>query len=241
MAMTSAEQALWCVIPAAGRGRRFGGDRPKQHIGIAGKSLLAWTLERLASHRRIAGLVVVLAADDSSARVDANTFGKPIIAVIGGAERADSVLAGLRGLPETVAATDFVLVHDAARPCVRHVDIDSLIERGMRAGGALLAAPVRDTLKRADADGFVLETEPRESCWRAMTPQMFRRAELTAALESARRDGIIVSDEAMAMERAAFKPLLVEGSDDNIKVTTPADYYLVEYFLSRDSKSKDGK
>ena len=239
--MTSAEQGLWCVVPAAGRGRRFGADRPKQHVGIAGKSLLTWTLERLASHRRIAGLVVVLAADDVDALAAATLHGKPQLTVIGGAERADSVLAGLRGLPETVAATDFVLVHDAARPCVRHVDIDSLIERGMQAGGALLAAPVRDTLKRADADGFVLETEPRESCWRAMTPQMFRRAELTAALESARRDGIIVSDEAMAMERAAFKPLLVEGSDDNIKVTTPADYYLVEYFLSRDSKSKDGK
>ncbi len=221
-------------MAAAGRGRRFDPDRPKQHIGIAGKSLLTWTLERLAAHPRIAGLVVVLAADDPQARENSQIFGKPVLTVIGGAERADSVLAGLRGLPDTVVDSDFVLVHDAARPCVRHVDIDALIERGMPAGGALLAAPVRDTLKRADADGFVLETEPRELRWRAMTPQMFRRAELTAALESACRDGILVSDEAMAMERTAFKPLLVEGSDDNIKVTTPADLALAEFLLLRE-------
>ncbi|MBL0164104.1 MAG: 2-C-methyl-D-erythritol 4-phosphate cytidylyltransferase [Xanthomonadales bacterium] len=239
--MAASETGLWCVVPAAGRGRRFDADRPKQHIGIAGKSLLTWTLERLAAHPRIAGFVVVLAADDPLAHARIGIFGKPALTVIGGAERADSVLAGLRGLPDTVADAAFVLVHDAARPCVRHADIDALIDRGMPAGGGLLAAPVRDTLKRADANGFVLETEPREARWRAMTPQMFRRAELTAALESARRDGVIVSDEAMAMERAAFKPLLVECSDDNIKVTTPADYFLVEYFLLRDSKSKDGK
>ena len=221
-------------MPAAGRGRRFGADRAKQHVEIAGKSLLTWTLERLASHPRIAGLIVVLAADDADGLVEANPDGKPRLTVAGGTERADSVLAGLRGLPETVSATDFVLVHDAARPCVRHADIDALIERGMPAGGALLAAPVRDTLKRADAYGHVLETEPRDSRWRALTPQMFRRAELSAALEAARRDGIIVSDEAMAMELMGFKPLLVEGSDDNIKVTTPADHALAEYLLLRE-------
>lgn len=233
--MTSAEQGLWCVVPAAGRGRRFGADRPKQHVGIAGKSLLTWTLERLASHPRITGLIVVLAADDTEMRAELEIGGKPRLTVSGGAQRADSVLAGLRGLPDTVAATDFVLVHDAARPCIRHADIDALIKHGMPAGGALLAAPVRDTLKRADANGLVLETEPRESRWRALTPQMFRRAELTAALESASRDGIIVSDEAMAMERTGFRPLLVEGSDDNIKVTTPADLALAEYLLRGDS------
>ena len=233
--MINAEQGLWCVVAAAGRGRRFGADRPKQHVAIAGKSLLTWTLERLASHPRIAGLIVVLAADDVEAQMDANFGGKPCFSVSGGAERADSVLAGLRGLPESVTATDFVLVHDAARPCVRHADIDSLIERGMLAGGALLAAPMRDTLKCADATGHVLETEPRDSRWRALTPQMFRRAELTSALESAKRDGIIISDEAMAMELTGFRPLLVEGHDDNIKVTTRADLALAEYLLIRES------
>ncbi|MEO7014889.1 MAG: 2-C-methyl-D-erythritol 4-phosphate cytidylyltransferase [Dokdonella sp.] len=233
--MTNAEQGLWCVVPAAGRGRRFGADRPKQHVAIAGKSLLTWTLGRLAAHPRISGLIVVVAADDLNALLDMIPCRKPVITVIGGAERADSVLAGLRGLPESVTATDFVLVHDAARPCVRHADIDSLIERGMLAGGALLAAPMRDTLKCADATGHVLETEPRDSRWRALTPQMFRRAELTSALESAKRDGIIISDEAMAMELTGFRPLLVEGHDDNIKVTTRADLALAEYLLIRES------
>ncbi|HET9032978.1 MAG TPA: 2-C-methyl-D-erythritol 4-phosphate cytidylyltransferase [Dokdonella sp.] len=231
--MTSAERGFWCVVPAAGRGRRFGGDRPKQHVEIAGKSLLGWTLERLASHPSIVGIVVVVAHDDASAGVETVFNGKRLLNVTGGEERADSVLAGLHGLPDSVADSDFVLVHDAARPCVRHADISALIERGMAAGGALLASPLRDTLKRADASGHVIETEPRESRWRALTPQMFRRAELMAALESARDDGVIVSDEAMAMERAGFKPLLVEGSDDNIKLTTPADRAFLEYLLKR--------
>lgn len=222
------------MVPAAGRGRRFGGELPKQHVEIAGKSLLEWTLDRISSHPAIGGIVVVVAADDVRPRAGTMTNGKTLISVTGGAERADSVLAGLRGIPETVAGTDFILVHDAARPCVRHADIDALIEHGMQAGGALLAAPVRDTLKRADTMGHVLETEPRESRWRALTPQMFRRAELIAALESASRDGIIVSDEAMAMERAGFRPLLVEGHDDNIKITTPADFALAEYLLLRE-------
>ncbi len=234
MAMKDAERALWCVVPAAGRGHRFGADKPKQHVEIAGKSLLEWTLQRLTTHASIAGIVLVVAASEACANTETTLNGKPLLRVVGGAERADSVLAGLHGLPESVADTDFVLVHDAARPCVRHADISALIERGGAAGGGLLAAPLRDTLKRADANGVVIETESRESRWRALTPQMFRRGELVAALESSRRDGVVVSDEAMAMELAGFKPLLVEGSDDNIKVTTPADFALVEYLLRTD-------
>lgn len=237
MPMRVNEQHLWCVVPAAGRGHRFGGELPKQHVEIAGKSLLNWTLERLAAHQDITGIVVVVAADDRHARIPSSLNDKSVIHVVGGAERADSVLAGLRALPDEVADEAFVLVHDAARPCVRHADIDALIERGVPAGGALLAAPMRDTLKRADANGHVLETEPRDSRWRAMTPQLFRRAELIAALESARAAGVVVSDEAMAMERIGFKPLLVEGSDDNLKVTTPADRALAEYLLRREAVS----
>lgn len=232
--MTNVDGGLWCVVPAAGRGRRFGADRPKQHVEIAGKSLLTWTLQRLAAHSRIIGLIVVVAADDADPLAQSVCCGKPCLSVPGGTERADSVLAGLRRLPGSVAAADFVLVHDAARPCVRHADIDALIERGMPAGGALLAAPLRDTLKHADANGHVLETEPRDARWRALTPQMFRRVELTAALESARSSGISVGDEAMAMELAGFRPLLVEGSEDNIKVTTAADLALAEYLLLRE-------
>ena len=233
--MTVSERGLWCVVPAAGQGTRFGSALAKQHVEIAGKTLLSWTLQRLCSHQRIAGVVLVVAADDTHALPTTSCAGKPLLSVNGGAQRADSVLAGLCALPGSVGDEDFVLVHDAARPCVQHRDIDALIERGVAAGGALLASPLRDTLKRADSRGYVIDTEPRESRWRALTPQMFRRAELVAALESARQDDVIVSDEAMAMERAGFKPLLVEGSDDNIKVTTPADLAFVEYLLSRET------
>jgi 2-C-methyl-D-erythritol 4-phosphate cytidylyltransferase len=231
--MLASRAGLWCVVPAAGQGRRFGAEVPKQYIEIAGRTLLEWTLDRLTAQHRIAGIMLVVAADDSRVISSESCHDKPVLRVHGGAERADSVLAGLRALPDEVADDAFVLVHDAARPCVRHADIDALIDQGVPAGGALLAAPLRDTLKRSDASCRVVETEPREGRWRAMTPQMFRRGELIAALESARRQGIIVSDEAMAMERAGHRPLLVEGCDDNLKVTTPADTALAEYLLLR--------
>jgi 2-C-methyl-D-erythritol 4-phosphate cytidylyltransferase len=232
--MLASKAGLWCVVPAAGQGRRFGAGVPKQYIDIAGRVLLEWTLDRLTSHDRIAGIMLVVASDDAKAISSECCHDKPVLRVPGGAERADSVLAGLRGLPDGVADDAFVLVHDAARPCVRHTDIDALIDQGVPAGGALLAAPLRDTLKRSDADARVLETVPRELRWRALTPQMFRRNELIAALESARREGVIVSDESMAMERMGCRPLLVEGSDDNLKVTTPADLALAEYLLLRE-------
>ena len=232
--MPSTEAALWCVVPAAGRGARFGGDRPKQYLPLAGKPLLLHTLERLAAHPRIAGLMVALAADDPHWPGMASLHGKPVRTCIGGGERADSVLAGLRALADEVPSNQFVLVHDAARPCVREDDISRLIELGVAAGGALLAAPLRDTLKRADADGFSVGTEPREARWRALTPQMFRLGELVAALESARAAGIVVTDEAMAMERAGHRPLLVEGAESNIKVTTPADMMLAQFLLGRE-------
>ena len=228
-----ASDALWCVVPAAGRSTRVGGEVPKQYLSIAGKPLLLHTLERLAGHPRIAGLMVALAADDSCWPGIQSLAGKPVLRTIGGGERADSVLAGLHGLREQVADTQFVLVHDAARPCVAHADISRLIELGVLAGGALLAAPVRDTLKRADARARVVATEPRESRWRALTPQLFRYGELVAALESAQADGAAVTDEAMAMERRGVRPLLVEGNEDNIKVTTRADLALAEFLLSQ--------
>lgn len=226
----------WCVVPAAGRGRRFGGDVPKQYLRLGDKPLLLHTLERLAAHPRIAGLMLVCAADDTSwAAGLIEVLGKPLLRCAGGAERADSVLAGLRALPASVAALDGVLVHDAARPCVRAADISRLIELAVPAGGGLLAAPLRDTLKRADAASRSVATEPRESRWRALTPQLFPRAALEQALAQASADGVAVTDEAMAMERCGFAPLLVEGAEDNIKVTTPADLALAEFLLARTS------
>lgn len=231
--MATETNALWCVVPAAGRGARFGGAVPKQYLPLAGRPLILHTLERLAAHPRIGGLMVVLAAQDAWWPGVQTIARKPLRTAIGGSERVDSVLAGLHALPREVDDTRFVLVHDAARPCLRYEDLGRLIAEGVPAGGALLGAPLRDTLKRADGANRSLETEKRETRWRALTPQLFRRGELTAALERARNQGAAITDEAMAMEHAGFRPLLVEGAEDNIKVTTPADLALAEFLLER--------
>lgn len=225
---------IWAVIPAAGRGTRFGGDVPKQYLEAAGKPLIAHALDALLSHERIEGVVVALAADDARWLGWTSLHGKPVLRCTGGGERADSVLAALHALPAELMGDALVLVHDAARPNLRASDIDRLIDAASNHDdGAVLAAPVRDTLKRAGHDSRIAATEPRDGLWRALTPQAFRRAPLTAALERARADGVVVTDEAMAMERTGVRPMLVEGREDNIKVTTPADLMLVEFLLTR--------
>jgi 2-C-methyl-D-erythritol 4-phosphate cytidylyltransferase len=231
--MATSDDRFWCVVPAAGRSTRIGGDCPKQYLPIAGKPMLLRTLERLATHPRIGGLMVVLAATDTLWPGLEAIAGKPVLTCVGGEERADSVLAGLNGLRTHVADEQFVLVHDAARPLVSAGDISRLIELGAPAGGGLLAIPLRDTLKRAQAGNRVVATEAREERWRALTPQMFRYGELVSALQAARTSGIAVTDEAMAMERAGHSPLLVEGAESNIKVTTSADLLLAEFLIDR--------
>lgn len=225
--------SVWCVVPAAGRGTRVGGSCPKQYLPLAGRTLIEHTLDRLAAHPQITGLMVVLGVQDNLWPDIKVLNGKPVMTCVGGNERSDSVLAGLRALPVAVADDDFVLVHDAARPCVRLTDIDKLIAQAGAAHGGLLGAPLRDTLKLSDEHARSTLTEPRERRWRAFTPQMFRRADLIAALGDAVRLETAVSDEAMAMERAGFLPLLIEGAEDNIKVTTAADFALAEFLLSR--------
>ncbi|MBB5209491.1 2-C-methyl-D-erythritol 4-phosphate cytidylyltransferase [Chiayiivirga flava] len=225
---------IWAVVPAAGRGSRLGGEIPKQHRPLLGRPLIRHTLERLAAHPRIAGLLVVLARDDAFWPGWRELRGKPVLTATGGAERADSVLAGVRALPADVRAQDWVLVHDAARPCLRHDDLDRLIDHGSAHGvGAILATPVSDTLKRAAADGSIAHTETRAGLWRALTPQLFRRGTLQRALEAATLAGIAITDEAMALERIGLAPLLVEGAADNIKVTTAADLAFAEFLLAR--------
>lgn len=231
--MSGTDLGVWCVVPAAGRGSRFGGEVPKQYLTLRGRPLLQLTLERLAANSHVAGLMVAIAVNDRNWPGIATCAGKPVMTTIGGNERSDSVLAGLRALRGNVRDDDFVLVHDAARPCVPVQDVTRLVELGVPAGGALLAAPLRDTLKRADSSGCVEATEPREGRWRALTPQLFRLGELVAALESARASGIEATDEAMAMERMGHRPLLVEGAESNIKITTPADLALAEFILAR--------
>ena len=224
----------WAVVPAAGRGTRFGGGVPKQYLEVAGEPLLAHSLRALLAHPAVEGAVVVLATDDTL-WPGWNTFaGKPILACMGGDARADSVLAGLAALLDSVRADDFVLVHDAARPNLRLEDLEQLLERGRNDPvGAILATPVRDTLKRAGDDGGIDGTQPRERLWHALTPQLFRRLQLTRALEAARRDELAVTDESMAMERQGLRPLLVEGAEDNFKITTPADLARFAFILTQ--------
>ena len=234
MSPTQVRGSVWAIVPAAGRGIRFGGEVPKQYLPVAGKPLVEHALRALLAHPVVEGVVVALAAGDDRWPGWESLEGKPVRTCTGGDERAESVLAGLAALPESVRADDFVLVHDAARPNLAAADLGRLLEVG-RADpvGAILAAPVRDTLKRAGDDGGIDATEPRERLWRALTPQLFRRFQLTRALEAAHDGGLAVTDESMAMERQGHRPLLVEGREDNLKVTTPADLALFEFILSR--------
>ncbi|MET0717867.1 MAG: 2-C-methyl-D-erythritol 4-phosphate cytidylyltransferase [Pseudoxanthomonas sp.] len=225
---------IWVVVPAAGRGARFGGEIPKQYLSVGGQPLIAYTLAALLGHPAIEGAVVALSENDADWPGWDSFSGKPILACVGGATRAGSVLAALNSLPADVMADDFVLVHDAARPNLRQQDLQQLLERGRNDPvGAILAAPVRDTLKRAGDDGGIDATEPRQHLWRALTPQLFRRLQLTRALEEAGKAGIEVTDESMAMELRGLRPLLVEGSEDNLKITTPADLARFEFILSQ--------
>mgnify|MGYP005752457557 FL=1 len=226
----------WAVVPAAGRGTRFGAPLPKQYLPLGGRLVIEHSLRAVLDHPSVDGVVVALAPGDSDWPGWREVGGKPVLTCTGGAERADSVLAALHALPASLDEQQWVLVHDAARPCLHRDDLARLLELGQADPvGALLAAPVRDTLKRADDQGRALATEPRASLWRALTPQLFRRGGLTRALEAARRAGAGVTDEAMAMERLGLKPRLVEGREDNLKITTPADLALAEFILSRGS------
>ena len=224
----------WALVPAAGSGRRFGAEIPKQYMKAAGKPLIEHALDALLRHDAIEGVVLALSAGDPHWPGWTTLHGKPVLTCIGGGERADSVLAALRALPADLAADVIVLVHDAARPNLSSEDISRLHDAAVvHADGAILAAPVRDTLKRADGDTRIAVTESRDGIWRALTPQAFRRDLLQRALEAARADGVEVTDDAQAVERLGLHPLLVEGREDNLKVTTPADLALAEFLLSR--------
>lgn len=206
--------------------------RPKQYLPLLGRAMLLHTLERLGRYPRLRGLVVGIAADDAYWPTLATEIPNLLITYVGGAERAQTVLNGLRSLETYAAPDDWVLVHDAARPCVRHTDIDALLAAvAGHADGGLLALPLTDTVKRADHNGCVEDTVARAGLWRALTPQVFRLAALSDALESAMRAGVEITDEASAMEYSGARPRLVHGHADNIKITVPEDLALAELFL----------
>lgn len=225
----------WAVVPAAGAGRRFGGETPKQYLQIAGQTVMQHTLNRLCQALPLSACIVPISADDQAAAQLDYTHTELIRFVHGGAERMDSVLAGLRSLINVADAADWVLVHDVARPCVAPSSLQKLMsELADDAVGGILAVPVRDTLKRGDS-GQVQATVSRDGLWQAQTPQMFRYGLLLAALQSAVQAGRVVTDEASAMEQAGHPVRLVEGRSDNIKVTYADDLPLAAAILMAQS------
>ena len=220
------------MVPAAGGGSRLGADRPKQYVALRGRPILLHTLDRLASYPRLRGILLGIAADDAYWPALNSSVPKLIGTYVGGAQRAQTVLNGLQVLDQHAGPEDWVLVHDAARPCLRHADIDRLLAAvSGYADGGLLALPLSDTLKRAGDDNAVSETVTRTGLWRALTPQAFPIAALRHALDVALRAGIEITDEASAMEYTGAHPRLVPGHADNIKITLPGDLALAELYL----------
>lgn len=213
------------------------GEIAKQYLPLFGKTVIEHSLQRLHSHASIAGMVVAMPANDDYGQQLLLGFpaqGKPLLSVSGGAERAHSVLNALRRLAEIAQTEDWVLVHDAVRPCLRHEDIDKLVTTlHQHPVGGLLGVRVNDTMKRVDAAGNILQTLDREQLWHAQTPQMFRLGLLTEALSHAIEHGLQVTDEASAMALTGVLPAMVEGHADNIKITRAPDLILAQFYLEQ--------
>lgn len=228
-----APAAIVAIVPAAGVGSRMQADRPKQYLTIDGKTVLEHTVDKLLSHTLISRVIVAISEDDPYYPTLALSQREEVIRVPGGKERADSVLSGLSYVA-LHQLSEWVMVHDAARPCVRLQDIDSLVEQAQSHHcGAILASPVRDTMKRANGQQEIDHTVEREALWHALTPQMFKTEQLTQALSSALSEGVAITDEASALEWLGESPALVKGSADNIKITQPEDLALAEFYLTR--------
>jgi 2-C-methyl-D-erythritol 4-phosphate cytidylyltransferase len=230
----------WLVMPAAGVGTRFGERIPKQYAALRGRTVIEWALAPFLGDGRCAGAAVALASGDTwwpkvAERIPAVTVCQ------GGAERSESVRNGLLALNRRAKPDDWVLVHDAARPCLPMADLDRLIAQvEAHPVGGILAQPVADTLKRAvraDAAPAIETTVERTSLWRAGTPQMFRFGLLLAALDVALAGKRFPTDESQALEWQGHQPLLIDGSAANIKITTAADLALAHSLLAaRDTK-----
>lgn len=216
-------------MPAAGIGRRFGAERPKQYAPLCGRTVIEWALAPFLADPRCAGAVVALAQDDPYWTAVACTA---VRVAPGGQERSHSVRNGLAALADRAQLEDWVLVHDAARPCLARADLDRLLEEiADHPVGGLLATPAADTLKRADSARDVQQTVDRAGLWRALTPQMFRYGRLCEALERAHAAGRIPTDEAQAIEWLGERPRLVEGAAANLKITSAADLAIAAALL----------
>ncbi len=226
--------SVWAVVPAAGSGRRMAAEVPKQYLKLNGVPILEHTLRALLACPDIRGVVVVLDPSDRRADAIPSLSDPRVTTASGGAERADSVLAGLEAITAEAGVKDWVLVHDAARPCISVTTLRALITSCLSEGvGGVMAQASVDTLKHVSDDNRVVETLDRKVIWRAQTPQMFKLTELTSALSSAIASEAAITDESMAMELAGYPVSILEGPSTNIKITVPADLEIAEILLRR--------
>ena len=230
---------VWAVVPAAGIGSRMQADRPKQYLLLNNQPVIVHSLQRLISHPLIEGVVVALSANDPywpSLNLPSHW---PIHTTLGGEHRADSVSNALEFLKNLTQQDPWVLVHDAARPCIRHSDIDSMLQQlSDDPVGGILGVPLSETIKRVNADNTIEATVDRTGLWRASTPQMFRLKGLAEALTQAKQCNINVTDEASAMEFMGLVPKMVAGHADNIKITLPQDLALAALFLQQQNNGE---
>jgi 2-C-methyl-D-erythritol 4-phosphate cytidylyltransferase len=223
---------FWAVVPAAGVGKRMNADRPKQYLPLAGKTVIEHTLSRLLQADVFTAVAVAISEEDPYWSELSVASHEKIIRAKGGKERADSVLSGLQAIRAQAADDDWVLVHDAARPCITSSDIHHLINCLVNDEvGGILALPSADTLKNVQGNN-ILGTLNRSHIWRALTPQMFRYGSLKTALERA-VGNLAITDEASALELQGLQPKIVEGRPDNIKITRPEDLALAQFFMEQ--------
>ena len=231
---SSSPVAYWAILPAAGVGARMEADCPKQYLPLAGRTVIEHSLDALLNHPAICGAVVAISDTDGYWADLAYQHDKPVHKAQGGAERCHSVLNALHRLAGIAELDDWVLVHDAARPCVRQDDISQLIERCQsHPVGGILAVPVKDTIKKVAESEMIVGTVDRVMLWHAQTPQMFRLGALRDALQQALAAKAVITDEASAMEWIGQAPRVVEGHADNIKITRPEDLSLAEFYLQQ--------
>ena len=243
MTKISNKPRYWALIPAAGIGNRFDSTVPKQYFQIQGRSVLEHTLDRFVSHPLIEQVIVILAENDTywPHLPYRESLHPKITTTYGGVERVHSVLNGLHYLKSFASPQDWVLVHDAVRPCLHPQDVTKLIEQLKdHPVGGLLAIPVKDTMKRANENLQIVATVPRVDLWHALTPQMFRYDLLYAALQSVVDNNHSVTDEAAAVEYSGATPLLIEGRRDNIKLTYQEDIALLEMYLAGSANTNSG-
>jgi 2-C-methyl-D-erythritol 4-phosphate cytidylyltransferase len=226
------------LIPAAGRGTRYGGAVLKQYLPVCGKAVLAHSIRIFQFHPMVTSITVVLSEDDQWFESAVGPLSAAVETVIGGDTRAQSVRNGLRFLADKHSDSDWALIHDGARPCLSPVSLERLLEQGLQSpDGAILAMPVGDTLKHAGEEREITATVDRSGLWAAQTPQLFRVGALAKAIDDAQEAGQALTDEASAMEFVGVRPKLVMGSVANIKITHPTDLAIAEALLGRNEQT----